>query len=101
MTSYFLGTPKHISISDITKDIENVQGVVKAHDLHVWTISTGNIALTVHVTVEATPDLEYQDKILSKIQELLCSDYNIHHSTIQIERGESLHCNPASCVKTV
>jgi Co/Zn/Cd efflux system component len=97
----YVGTPKHISITEITEDIESIEGVLRAHDLHVWTISSGNIALTVHVTIEAKSDAGYQDQILSEIQKMLCSEYNIHHSTVQIESNESLHCNPVSCIKNM
>ena len=75
-----------------------IQGVERAHDLHVWAISPGNIALTVHVSINSDLLSSDQEIILSKIQELLCSKYTIHHSTIQIEKSESIHCNPLNCI---
>lgn len=74
-----------------------IEGVERAHDLHVWAISPGNIALTVHVSINSDLLSSDQEIILGKIQELLCSKYTIHHSTIQIERKESIHCNPINC----
>lgn len=94
-----VGTPKNIIVSDIIEDIKLIDGVLGAHDLHVWTISPGNVALTVHVTVKSEPVDYCGEQILSQIQEMLCSKYTIHHSTIQIERTESIHCNPAYCIK--
>jgi len=76
-----------------------IEGVLGAHDLHVWTISPGNVALTVHITIISEAVSYSQEHILGKIQEMLCSKYTIHHSTIQVEKQESIHCNPAFCTK--
>lgn len=76
-----------------------IEGVLGAHDLHVWTISPGNVALTVHLTIKSEPVSLCQDQIISKIQEMLCSKYTIHHSTIQVEKQESIHCYPTICTK--
>lgn len=94
--SMILGAPKNMNINNIYKDLHGIEGVERAHDLHVWAISPGNTALTVHVSIK--PEFCQQD-ILSKVQEKLCTKYTIHHSTIQVEKNESLHCNPASCSK--
>lgn len=75
-----------------------IEGVERAHDLHVWAISPGNIALIVHVSINSDLLSSDQEIILGKIQELLCSKYTIHHSTIQMEKKESIHCNPVNCV---
>lgn len=83
----------------ILEDLKGINGVLGAHDLHVWAISPGNIALTVHVTINSDQIDCCQDEILGKIQEMLCTKYTIHHSTIQMEKKESLHCNPKYCVK--
>lgn len=98
MNLIILGTPKNIKVSNILEDLMNVEGVLGAHDLHVWTISPGNIALTVHITIKSEPVSYCQEQILGKIQEILCSKYTIHHSTIQVEKKESIHCNPAFCI---
>lgn len=87
-----------MNISDIYNDINMIEGVERAHDLHVWAISPGNIALTVHASINSDLLPSDQEIILGKIQELLCYKYTIHHSTIQIEKKESIHCNPANCV---
>lgn len=94
-----LGTPKNINVDSIYEDLKAIDGVLGAHDLHVWAISSGNIALTVHVTMESEQADSCQEEILGRIQEMLCSKYTIHHSTIQVEKKESLHCNPKHCVQ--
>ena len=88
-----------MSVLEIYDDLKNIDGVETAHDLHVWAISPENIALTVHVTIKTDTNFDNQDLILNEIQEILCSTYKIHHSTIQIEKTESFHCNPVICTK--
>lgn len=96
---YVLGTPKNIDIMNILEDLKRADGVLGAHDLHVWAISPGNIALTVHITMNSNRIDRCEDDILGEIHEMLCTKYKIHHSTIQVEKKESLHCNPKYCVK--
>ena len=45
------GTPKHINVQILREDIERECGadLQDIHDLHVWTISMGNVALTCHL----------------------------------------------------
>lgn len=93
-----LATPKDLNISNIYNDINLIEGVERAHDLHVWAISPGNIAITVHVSINSDVLSSEQETILHKIQEMFCTKYTIHHSTIQIEKKESIHCNPINCV---
>lgn len=70
------------------------KGVNAVHDLHIWTLSPGNIALTVHI-ISNEPDQHAQ--LLQSLQQMICSKYGIHHSTIQIETEESFHCKPILC----
>jgi cobalt-zinc-cadmium efflux system protein len=52
------------------------------HDLHIWTISSGRIALSGHVVSENADD---HAKILQEVSDLLYQRFDIHHATIQIE----------------
>ncbi|MFW6099939.1 MAG: cation transporter, partial [Bacteroidota bacterium] len=58
------------------------------HDLHVWAISTTQIALSVHLVIPGGCD----DKFLSEFQEELYHNFGIGHTTIQIE-NKSLEGN--------
>ncbi len=75
-------TPSHLKISNILRDIGEVQGVVSVHDLHVWSISTKTAAMSCHVVVKAEMDTAV---ILRELSRLMRESYNIEHSTIQIE----------------
>ena len=43
------GSPQHIDVDKLCSDIEDMEGVTLVHDVHVWTITSGNEAFTAHV----------------------------------------------------
>ena len=75
--------PEGIDMPGIRSYLSGIEHVARIHDLHVWSISTTEVALTVHLVM----DKEYrpQQNFLSEIQQRLHDDFNIEHSTIQIE----------------
>lgn len=48
------GTPKNVDMDEIIETIENVDGVHSIHDLHVWSITSGQNALSCHAVVDPT-----------------------------------------------
>ncbi len=56
-------------------------GVVGLHDLHVWTITTGFVALSAHVTVSGADP----GTVLEGVRTVLHDAFGIEHSTIQVE----------------
>jgi len=74
--------PKGIDISEIKRTIETISGVREAHDLHVWTMTSGVVLLTVHVALKEMKD---PGQILKTVTKLLVEKFHIHHVTIQIE----------------
>ena len=89
-------TPPHLNSSSIVKSLEDISGVKKVHDLHIWSVEPRIIMLTCHVLVDTqiVPD---KDKLLQPIQSLLSTQFGIHHLTIQLEtecpETDELHCN--------
>lgn len=77
------GTPEGIDIRDLEQAICTVPCVIAVHDLHVWLISSGIPALSVHVDVEPEAD---DCSILDIVHDLLQERFGIHHATIQVER---------------
>ncbi len=77
-------TPEGISLSDIQKSLESIDGVKEIHDLHVWNPSAENIALAVHITV---PDqmLSTVDDLAEKIRHMLYEKFRIDHPILQFE----------------
>lgn len=89
-------TPPHVTTSDIVATIEEIPGVKKVHDLHIWSVEPRIVMLTCHVLVDThiAPD---KDQLLSPIQSTLTSKFGIHHMTLQLEttcpETDDLHCN--------
>lgn len=78
------GVPEHIDLEKVRKSVLDIAGVQSVHDLHVWSISSGKISLTMHV-VGAVQD-NGKDTLLTIIQTALAEQWEIHHTTIQIEK---------------
>jgi len=74
-------TPSHISTEAIREAILELPFVDDVHDLHVWSISSKNIALSVHVVTDTSDSA----KILCIIDDLIQEKFGIHHLTVQIE----------------
>ena len=58
--------------------------VLDVHDLHIWSLSTTEIALTAHLVV---PNRHFEDKELILLSQCLKKEFGIGHVTVQIERG--------------
>lgn len=78
--------PSGIDCDDIGRTIAGQPGVRDVHDLHVWTITSGMEALSVHVVVDAGTD---QHLMLHHLEDLLRSRYGLEHLTIQIDLDHS------------
>lgn len=78
--------PASINIAAIRQYFLNLTPVTNIHDLHVWPLSTTETALTVHLVVNSET---LQADFLSKIQRYLHDNFDIDHSTIQIEQHDA------------
>jgi cobalt-zinc-cadmium efflux system protein len=74
--------PKGIRLEDVQKTIEDVQGVMKVHDLHVWAVTSGIFTLSAHAVVHNGEDFH---EVLNGIEDTLKERFNIEHITIQLE----------------
>ncbi len=77
--------PKAVDYAAVTTCIESFDTVVSCHDLHIWALSTTDVALTVHVLRSTSKD---NDWFLEKLGEKLRMHYDIAHVTIQVEYGD-------------
>lgn len=78
------GLPKGIALEEVTAKMLGVDGVIDVHDLHVWSLGSQAHALSCHVLIEDVPP-SASDVILRRINQLLCENFSINHSTIQFE----------------
>ncbi|MBW2267548.1 MAG: cation transporter [Deltaproteobacteria bacterium] len=74
--------PAHVDVCSVEDAIREVTGVSAVHDLHVWTISSGRVALSGHVLAERGGD---GASLLQELADLLHDRFAIEHSTLQIE----------------
>ncbi len=82
------GVPASIELDAVKNYLSALPGVSAVHDLHVWAMSSSDIALTVHLVMR---DGHPGDDFLNRVAEALHDNFAIEHATIQIETG-SLVC---------
>lgn len=78
------GTPRGIAVDEIRSGMEEIEGVINVHDLHVWCLGSNSHALACHVTIDDIPPSE-SACILVKLNHVLRDHFHIQHSTIQFE----------------
>jgi len=78
--------PRGIDPADVRAFLAGQDGVIDLHDLHIWGMSTTETALTAHLVMQAMPA---DDRFLYELSERLHERFDIHHATIQLERGDA------------
>lgn len=82
--------PAHVDLEAVRDLLLRVPGVSAVHDLHVWTISSGLYALSVHLVVVNALACN-NDEILSAVKHELFDRFGLDHTTIQIESEAYAH----------
>jgi cobalt-zinc-cadmium efflux system protein len=77
------GVPEHLSIEKIGQSMASVNGVQDVHDLHVWSICSGHVALSAHIITD-DKKLTDSDDIMTELKARL-KKFGIEHTTIQFE----------------
>jgi cobalt-zinc-cadmium efflux system protein len=77
-------TPAHISLGSVRSQLEAIPGIESVHDLHVWTVTSGVIAMSAHAIVR---EPERHQHVLEHIHDAMRL-FGIQHVTIQLERSE-------------
>jgi cobalt-zinc-cadmium efflux system protein len=81
--------PPHIDPAAVRAYLEKCAGVVQVHDLHIWPMSTTEVALTCHMVIPAGHPA---DAFLMQTAHHLKQDFGIQHATLQIETDPALEC---------
>ncbi|MDD5191398.1 MAG: cation diffusion facilitator family transporter [Dehalococcoidales bacterium] len=76
--------PGHIQLDKVTAAIQGIPGVQSAHDLHIWTITSGIFALSSHIVVDDVL-VSRSGEIVKDVNSLLEKQFNITHTTLQLE----------------
>jgi cobalt-zinc-cadmium efflux system protein len=77
------GTPAHINIVKLREQLGLVDGVGSVHDLHVWTLTSGVLAMSCHVV--ASGQNFSRTELLTRVNGIAREMFRIDHTTIQIE----------------
>jgi len=77
--------PRHIDVGLVRGAIHEIPGVESVHDLHVWTVTSGFCAMSVHAVIS---DPSRQRQILEEIHQRLVDRFGIRHATVQLEATE-------------
>jgi cobalt-zinc-cadmium efflux system protein len=76
------GTPSDVNLTSLRESIAAVEGVASVHDLHVWSLTSGVNAMSVHAVLA---DHALHDEVLAAVQERVNHDFKIAHATVQVE----------------
>jgi cobalt-zinc-cadmium efflux system protein len=77
-------SPAHISLGAVRSQLEAIPGVESVHDLHVWSVTSGVVAMSAHAIVR---EPERQQHVLEHVHDAMRL-FGIDHVTIQLERQE-------------
>ncbi len=80
------GVPRNLQLNDLESVLRKVEGVEDLHELHVWSVTSKDAALSCHVVIKEQSTHSAQ-KILDQIRSRLKKQFNIEHTTIQFECG--------------
>ena len=78
-------TPRGVDLDHVRGHILDAPGVSDVHDLHAWTITSGMTVVSAHVVLK--PDAQPGD-VLDFLATCLADDYDVNHSTFQLETAE-------------
>ncbi|NQV41791.1 MAG: cation transporter [Candidatus Marinimicrobia bacterium] len=76
--------PKHIDVGEVKALLSSQKGVKGIHDLHIWALSTSQVALSVHLYIPNGAN----ENFLADMQKELEQEYGIKHITVQIENDK-------------
>jgi len=85
------GTPAHINVVQVMRAMQEVAGVRRVHDVHIWTITSGMEAMSGHVVVDNLADSQ---AILGRVNVLLSERFGLSHTTLQPEVEDLTHRHP-------
>jgi len=80
------GVPASIDLARLGRTLAAVPGVASVHDLHVWSITPGSVALSAHLEVD---DVAHWPETLEAARAALRDGFGIDHVTLQPEQGDA------------
>ncbi len=90
------GTPEGVEFAEVDSAIRATDGVEGVHDLHIWSISSADLALSAHIEAEEAT-LSESAALLVGIKRMLARDFGIGHVTLELEPAGG-ECAGSTCV---
>ena len=81
--------PDGIDPEQVREAMCRIEEVIEIHDLHIWAVSGGRVALSAHVVIER---LERWPEVLDTLVSLLDQRFDIDHPTLQVEPVDPADC---------
>jgi cobalt-zinc-cadmium efflux system protein len=78
--------PQHIDIKKVVEHLKSMEEIEEVHDIHIWNMSTSEVALTAHVVRN---DIKNNDALLNQLISSLHEKFGIFHVTIQFEKDKN------------
>jgi len=76
------GTPSDVNVANLRASLLEIEGVADIHDLHVWSLTSGVNAMSVHAVLA---EHSSHDDVLERVHEQCTHTYKISHITVQTE----------------
>ena len=89
------GTPEGVEFAEVEEAMLAMPGVKGVHDLHIWSISSSDLALSAHVVV-ADAALSELGTVMTGLKDMLAREFGVGHVTIELE-DEGGQCAGSSC----
>ncbi len=86
--------PPHISLDTVRARLASIDGVASVHDLHVWSVTSGLVAMSAHAVV---PDVARQQRALEAMNRAM-REMGISHVTVQLEQTTLTPCEEPAAV---
>lgn len=84
-------TPAHLDLDGMVSAMREVPGVAAVHDVHAWTITSGYVAMSAHITASGRRSAD----VLHDLQTLLRDELHVGHVTLQVESAD--HAGDGAC----
>lgn len=78
-------TPRGLPLDEVRRHLMEADGVEDVHDLHAWTITSGQPVISAHVVLAPRAD---PASVLDEVCRCLAGDFDVDHSTIQLETAD-------------
>ena len=78
------GVPEGMTVLKVSESMRAISGITDVHDLHIWTVTPGFVALSAHVVLN-DQTISQSEKVMGNLKKSLLAQFNIDHTTIQFE----------------